>query len=240
MKIMISGEDREAAETLGGLAEKESEAELCASAGDVDELMRLAEELSPDAVFIEAEMHGLSGLQAARALAGRAGGPMIVITSATDRYAMDAFELGAADYLLKPYDPIRWKATMQRLKEKMKQLKPYRSAIRNLLIPGGDSIAVVRPDSILAIIKEEKNVIIHTKDGKSFTSKSTLQELEEKLSSFDFFRPHRSYLINLNEVAELIPWFNGAYNVKMKSASDMKVPVSRDAAKELLKRLGGE
>lgn len=240
MKMLIAGEDREAAETLAMFAAKEPDMELCATAGDTAELLKLAEEHSPDIVFIEAELHGIGGLQAARTLAGGAEAPLIVITSASDKYAMDAFELGAADYLLKPYDPIRWKAAVQRLKERLKLIKPQKPAIRNLLIPGGDSIAVVRPDSILAIIKEEKNVVIHTKDGKSFTGKSTLQELEEKLSGFDFFRPHRSYLINLNEVAELIPWFNGAYNIKMKAASDMKVPVSRDAAKELFKRLGGE
>lgn len=240
MKIIVAGEDREAAETLALLAAQEPEAELCASPEDPDELMRLIEELCPDAVFIEAEMHGMRGLQAARWLSGRAERPFVVITSATEKYAMEAFELDAADYLLKPYDGIRLKITMVRLKERLRLCKPQKTAIRNLLIPGGDSVAVVRPDSILAIIKEEKNVIIHTKEGKSLMSKSTLQELEEKLSGFDFFRPHRSYLINLNEVAELIPWFNGAYNIKMKAASDLKVPVSRDAAKELFKRLGGE
>ncbi|MGU3470913.1 LytR/AlgR family response regulator transcription factor [Paenibacillus sp. D51F] len=105
-----------------------------------------------------------------------------------------------------------------------------------LLIEDGGKMVVLDGRSLLFAVKEEKLTRIRMADGNEYTARQTLQELEERLGA-GYFRPHRSYLVNLDYIREIQPWFNGAYNAVLKHAEEIRIPVSRSAAKEMLRLL---
>ena len=108
--------------------------------------------------------------------------------------------------------------------------------ILKLAVQGEDGVILLNPNDIVYAFRESRDVIIKTKD-KSYPSKYTLQTLEEKLMNYPFFRIHRSYLVNLRCIQEMVPWFNGAYNLILNDKQRSKVPVSRQYVKDLRDRL---
>ncbi|QJC54177.1 response regulator transcription factor [Paenibacillus albicereus] len=107
-----------------------------------------------------------------------------------------------------------------------------------LLVEDGGRRVVLDPALLLYAVKEDKSTRLRMADGSDHSTRQTLQELEERLGH-GFFRPHRSYLVNLDQIKEIEPWFNGAYNLVLKHAGDERVPVSRAAAKDMLRLLEG-
>ncbi len=179
--------------------------------------------------------------------------PFIVFTTAHEDYAVEAFGLNAVDYLLKPYSQLRLKETLQRIRAKLAEPQPEPSSLsprkglsapggrlNKLLVEDGEKHVLLDPETILYAVREEKVIRIHTAEGQCITSKQTLQELEDRLEGYSFFRPYRSYLVNLKMIDELVPWFNGAYNLILKDAKRTAIPVSREAAKELFRMFKGE
>ncbi|SDS48739.1 two component transcriptional regulator, LytTR family [Paenibacillaceae bacterium GAS479] len=114
-------------------------------------------------------------------------------------------------------------------------LMPSSRKVR-LLVEDGGRMVVLDGSSLLFAMKEDKHTRIRMADGTEYSARQTLQELEERLG-LGFFRPHRSYLINLDQVREIQPWFNGAYNAVLNHAEEIKIPVSRTAAKEMMRLL---
>lgn len=255
IRIMIADDERLAREELKYLLEQEEDVEMLPSASNGLELIELVKEHHPDVVFLDIQMPEMQGLQAARMLSSRKDSPFIVFSTAHDEYAVEAFDLNAVDYLLKPYDHHRLKQTLDRIRKRVQeqqltgevlktqdiqQGKPSSGSgkISKLLIDDGERLIVLNPDSILYAARDERVIEIHTQT-QTYTSKMTLQHLEDKLSTYSFFRTHRSFLVNMNYVLELIPWFNGTYNLILNDEKRTQIPVSRSAAKELLLRLQG-
>ncbi len=245
IRIIIAEDERLAREELKYLLEQEEDVEVLPSATNGLELLQLVEEHEPDVVFLDIHMPEMQGLQAARMLSSRKKSPFIVFSTAHEDYAVEAFDLDAVDYLLKPYDHHRLKQTLQRIRNRIREGGVAESApnagqssnkVAKLLVDDGERLIVVDPETILYAVREERVIQIHTKDH-TYTSKMTLQQLEEKLNSYSFYRTHRSFLVNMNVVLELIPWFNGTYNLILKDGKRTQIPVSRSSAKELLQRL---
>ncbi|MCI1772977.1 MAG: LytTR family DNA-binding domain-containing protein [Paenibacillus lautus] len=258
IKTMIAEDERLAREELAYLLEQEPDIELLPHAANGRELLELVPLRQPDVVFLDVHMPELEGLQAARMLKASPISPLIVFTTAYDEYAVEAFGLNAIDYLLKPYSHMRLKETLQRIRSRIQagkafpkqeardaiQAAPYpsteaaaRSMRGKLLFDDGDKHVLVDPETILYAVREERVVCVWTAEGQRITSKSTLQELEEKLAGYSFFRPHRSYLVNVNWIAELSPWQNGAYNIVLKDEQRSMIPLSREAARDLFRLL---
>jgi two-component system response regulator LytT len=257
VKVIIAEDERLAREELIYLLSREEGIELLATVTNGRELLEAVQEQRPDVVFLDIQMPEMDGLETSRRLLAEKEPPYIVFTTAYDQYAVEAFNLNAVDYLLKPYDDERLRETIQRIREKkrtFKEMAPKASDMKEpviggtvhaiklnrLLVDDGNKMVVIQPDQILFAEKQEKETIIYTADGKSHSSKFTLQELEQKLAGHSFFRSHRSYLVNLDYILEIEPWFSGAYNVLLKEGKKTKIPVSRASAKELLKILKGE
>jgi len=260
IKAMIAEDERLARDELAYLLGKESDFELLPSAANGRELLELVPEWNPDVVFLDIQMPELKGIDTARLLRKTTNPPLFVFTTAHEEYAVEAFSLNAVDYLLKPYDWMRLQETILRVRRKLAEQgsasagsaaaavpeeprKPVSSAggrWNKLLIEDGEKHVLIDPQSIVFAVREEKTVDIVTKANQRFATKSTLQELEEKLGHYSFFRAHRSYLVNLDMIDELVPWFNGAYNLVLKDAKRTQIPLSRTAAKELFKLLKGE
>ena len=188
-------------------------------------------------------MPGLTGIEAAKYIMKQETNnlPLFVFTTAYDEYAMDAFEVEAVDYLLKPYDETRFRRTMNRIRKSMANRidkektteKKEKRLVSKLLIDDGERRVVVSPDSIYYAEPNKRFLEIHTED-KVIMSRMSLQELEDQLSGHLFFRAHRSYLVNLNHVLEITPWFNGTSNLTLKDKNKTKIPVSRSASKTIM------
>lgn len=240
---MIAEDERLAREELMYLLKQEEDIELLPSATNGRELIELVENHDPDVIFLDIHMPDMQGIQAARMLASRRKSPLVVFSTAHEGYAVEAFDLNAVDYLLKPYDHHRLKETLGRIRLRIGQEvgnpaqdKASPNKILKLLIDDGNRLVVIDPETILYAVREERVIEIFT-TTKSYTSKMTLQQLEEKLGTYSFFRTHRSYIVNMNYVLELVPWFNGTYNLILNDTGRTQLPVSRSAAKELLNLL---
>ncbi|MDR7317714.1 LytTR family DNA-binding domain-containing protein [Brevibacillus nitrificans] len=239
IRIMIAEDERLAREELIYLLQQETDVELLATATNGRELLELVDANEPDVVFLDIKMPELEGTQAARMLASRKQQPLIVFCTAHEEFAVDAFKLYAVDYLLKPFEPKRIQETMQRVRERLVKAKAEQTAPSKrskLLVEENNRLVVIDPATIVYAVREERFVQIHTQT-EAYTTKMTLTQLAEKLQAYDFFRTHKSYLVNLQFVSELTPWFNGAYNLSLKGDARIKIPVSRTSAKDLLRKL---
>ncbi|TMN22182.1 response regulator transcription factor [Lentibacillus cibarius] len=242
--VMIAEDEELAREELIYLLKEEPDVVISPGAETGEQLIDLYTKHEPDVIFLDVQMPEMSGVEAAKQITAISyqQPPLFVFTTAYDTYALDAFDIEAVDYLLKPYDDNRFQQAMKRVRKHLTHnganqgtpaLSQQASPASKLLIDDGERMVVLSPDSIYYAVPANRMLEIHTKD-EIIESRMTLQELEEKLYGLPFFRIHRSYLVNLNHVREITPWFNGAYNVTLKDKHHTTLPVSRSARKILL------
>ena len=267
IKVMIAEDEHLVREELAYLIRQEEDVELCPSAENGQQLLQLYRRHRPDVIFLDIEMPKRSGIDAARriredSLEGDGTAPLFVFTTAYDEYAVKAFDLEAVDYLLKPFDPERLHEAMARVRKALKLHRAVSDRNRadaplkkehdhrntgkdsadsklrstKLLVEDGEKVVVLDPASICYAVRVDRRVAIHT-EKEVIHAKMTLQELEELLKNYPFYRSHRSYLVNLDYIKEIVPWFNGAYNLVLKAKEDTKIPVSRAAVKPLFELL---
>ncbi|MBU7595202.1 LytR/AlgR family response regulator transcription factor [Metabacillus halosaccharovorans] len=190
-------------------------------------------QLQPDVVFLDVEMPKMNGMAAAKALMELKKVPLIVFATAYPQFAAEAFRYDAIDYLLKPYDEDQLQETIQRIEKKLASNHEGETGKRSGKLPveADGEIFYLEPADILYIYRDEKVTKLITKTGE-FETKTPLKELESRLVAFDFFRIHKSYLVNLSYVSKLTPWFNGAYQLQIEGRDEM-LAVSRNYVKSL-------
>ena len=192
---------------------------------------------NPDVLFLDIEMPGMSGVDLAETLHKMKRKPEIVFATAYPDYALKAFRVEAVDYLLKPFEESQLAQTMERLKSLVKIETETRESpsLGKLAVQDEDKIVFISPQDILYIFREERETFICT-EKKKYTCRLPIKDLEAKLATYPFFRVHKSYLVQLPFVEELIPWGSGVYQLKVHGA-DEAIPVSRNYVKELRERL---
>jgi two-component system, LytTR family, response regulator LytT len=261
IRVMVGEDERLAREELVYLIEQEEDCVICGVAENGEQVLELGRQENPDLIFLDIHMPHMTGLDAAKILftnkvQNKRDLPLLVFTTAYDEYAIAAFGVEASDYLLKPYDATRFRETMARIRRQLTHLqihvepqkitetvvkKDNLSSInlpfQKLLVDEGDKLVIISEEEILYAVRQERLIEIHT-EKEVVQAKWTLQELEQKLRGLPFYRPHRSYLVNLNFVHEIIPWFNGAYTIVLDDKDRTNIPVSRSSAKELFEILG--
>lgn len=240
IRVMIAEDEMMARKELFHLLEGEEGIIHTPHAETGEQLIELYMKHRPDVIFLDIEMPGFTGLEAARRIMSEnpEPAPLFVFTTAYDDYALDAFDVEAVDYLLKPYEEERFRRTMERIRKILQIRRHVRipekekaaTPAKKLLIDDGEKLVVVSPESIYYAVPNKRLLEIHTED-KVICSRMTLQELEEKLKGHMFFRVHRSYLVNLNHVLEITPWFNGTSNLTLNDKNRTRIPVSRSASK---------
>lgn len=213
--------------------------EIIGEATNAREAMRLIEALDYDVLFLDVQMPGMTGIELAKSLRGREVAPKVVFVTAYENYAVPAFEIRAVDYLLKPLESARVEETIQRLREAMggaPKAEPEKSEKKpqlTFLLCEKDEKQIPLPLSeIVYIFSEGYNVYVQTYSERYLT-RYTLQELTERLPADQFFRSHRSYLVNIYQVKEISPYFNGAYLLKLKDKDHSEVIVSRANVKRM-------
>jgi len=225
--------------------------EIIGEATNAREALRLINALDYDVIFLDVQMPGMTGIELAKQLKGREVMPKVVFVTAYENYAVPAFEIRAVDYLLKPLESDRLSETVQRLRESMgnatapaaasadraddpaPERNPDRKPPLSFLLCEKDEKQIPLPlGEIVYIFSEGYNVFVQTHHDRLLT-RYTLQELTERLPPEQFFRSHRSYLVNIFQVKEISPYFNGAYLLKLKDKEHSEVIVSRSNVKRM-------
>jgi DNA-binding LytR/AlgR family response regulator len=220
--------------------------EIIGEASHGIEALELNKHLKPDLVFLDIQMPKISGIDVARKMLDESHIPLIVFVTAYEEYALDAFDVNAIDYILKPISKERLAKAMDKIINNLEIEKDDYYAKLNKLIQdlntketevnrrisvydNGKLIPLDLKEIIYATV-EDKSTVIISKRGK-FEINCTLGQLSNRLNSANFFRSHKSYLINLDLIEIIEPWFNSTFNVKLKNV-DEKIPVSRSQSKE--------
>lgn len=233
IKCLIIDDERYAREELRFLLEKFKKIEIIDEAENGHEGLLKTIEIEPDVVFIDIEMPKMNGMAVAEKLSKMKQMPLIVFSTAFPDFAVEAFRINAVDYLLKPYDLEQLSQAIDKVYHhyETKQQNQIQKPMKKLPIENDGEIDFVQIKDIIYIYPENKQSCIVTKRQK-FIVRDTLKALEQKLGGYHFFRIHRSYLVNLDYVAKLTPWFNGAYELELEHIHE-KLPVSRNYIKAL-------
>ena len=213
-------------------------------AGEAENGLRAVDavgELTPDVVILDIQMPGMDGFEVVEALT-RA--PLVIFATAFDEYAIKAFEVNSVDYLLKPISKERLGEAIERarsllddtpqLDDQMARLAGLiRSReVRRLPAVKGKKIVLIDLDDIVWIGVEDELVFVHTASEK-YMMNVTMAELESRLDPRVFFRSHRSSIVNLNHVKEIVPWFSGKYKIVVDDETKSELVLSRARARGL-------
>lgn len=188
-----------------------------------------------DVVFLDIDMPKLDGLTLSRVINTLDQVPILVFISAHKEYALDAFQVAAFDYILKPYSQERIVSTLNRL-ESSGTVKNTKYINQKLSLWKDDKLYVVNIGDIYYCQSDEREVIIGT-DKEEYRITSTISGFYEKLPGESFFRCHRSYIVNVDKIIEIVPWFNSTYMVKLQG-KDIEIPVSRPNVAQFKQLMG--
>lgn len=244
LRVLIVDDEMLARDELKYLLHRTKEVDFIEEAESIEEALDKMMDEKPDLLFLDIQLSDDSGFDIAKRLKKMKNPPAIIFATAYDQYALQAFEVDAIDYILKPFDEERVVQAIHKYKKMrvpnhaVKEEEPIgesSSQTGKLAISVDDSIVLVNIEDILFVGLIEGEVTIQT-ITESYHTADTLAMLEKKLPSQSFVRVHRGYIVNVHHISEVQPWFNSTYNLVMKN--DKRVPVSRTYAKELKKRLG--
>ena len=248
---VLVDDEKLAREELSYLLKDFPDIEIAGTGENGFDAMKLIEDLEPDIVFLDVQMPGLDGLAVIRKLRERnIPLPYFVLATAYDQYAVEAFRLEAFDYLLKPVEKDRLAETLDRARRFLsasadvadvaesvasteedapaaggvRNKLVVRSANRNLIIDARDLIYATIDDGIITAVATSAEGLLNYK---------TLEELQSNLDGESFWRAHRSYLVNIHRIREVVPWFNSSFQLKMDDKRQTEIPVSRVQTKRL-------
>jgi len=241
IRVLVVDDEELARTRITDLLEDVPGVEVAGEAENGIEAVEKVRELSPDVVILDIQMPGMDGFEVVEALEEV---PLVIFATAFDEYAIKAFEVNSVDYLLKPISKERLAEAMERARALVSE-PPARDdqvarlaglvrarEIRRLPVLKGKRIVLVDLDEIVWIGAEDELVFAHTGSEKYMVN-STMAELEERLDSRVFFRTHRSSIVNLNHVKEIVPWFSGKYRIVVDDTAASELVLSRARAKGL-------
>ncbi len=251
MKIsaLIVDDEQPARDELAYLLRNFPDVDIVGQGKNGVEAVSLVRELNPTLVFLDVQMPGLDGFGVIKKLLDRnARLPYFVFVTAYDHYAVRAFEVNAVDYLLKPIERNRLERALQRVRgmveaseaafEKLDRLvqmiedRPPLSSSK-LVVKSGNRLVLVDSSDIIYATIEDGVISIVTKDLEGQSNFRTVEELQSNLDPNIFWRVHRSYLVNVNRIKEVVPWFKSSYQLKMQDRRETEIPVSRAQTRKL-------
>lgn len=190
-----------------------------------------------DVVFLDMNLQNESGLELMDGISFMSQPPLVVFATAYDDYAVKAFELNAADYILKPFESDRIKMVMDRVEAKLAVEQPRQGEPDKKYLPveEDDRIVMVPISDIFVVTTEDGELLIKTR-SKEYRMKDSLKAMKEKLPAKLFMQIHRAYIINRDEIDEIQPWFNRNYQVTMNNG--LKVIVSRSFMQDFKEAFG--
>jgi len=246
IRALIVDDEPPARERLKRLLAGIEGIELVGAAENGIQAVEMIEALSPDLALLDIQMPGLNGFEVIEALEEP---PLVIFVTAYDEYAIRAFEVNALDYLLKPFSRSRLEKAIRRAQETPAgerdlagQLDPLLESLATqgrylirLAVRDRDRIRVLDVNEVDWVGVEDEQVTVHVGE-RVYPIRRTLAELEARLDPAGFFRAHRSAIVNLDRVKEIIPWFKGSH--KLRLTTGVEVDLSRTQARVLRKILG--
>jgi two-component system response regulator LytT len=264
LKAVLVDDEQPARDEMVYLLGQVGGVELVGQADNGIEALETIRRLQPELVFLDVQMPGLTGFEVARRLLDDGAATHIVFVTAFDRHAIEAFEVNAVDYLLKPVDPGRLEISLERARrrvssarqeretstrdgvvddpshigpdqlEKILQLVADRQSRRErLAVKIGERFLLVQADEIIYASMADESITVVTSLHSGTSNYRTLDELQARLDPSVFWRVHRSHLVNINKIKEIVPWFSRNYILRMKDEKATEIPVSRMQTKRL-------
>ena len=247
IKTLIVDDEPLARSELKRFLEWESDFQVAGEAQTGEEAILAIRNLKPQVVFLDIHIPTLNGLEVAHILSEFQSPPVVVFVTAYDQYAIQAFEANALDYILKPYDEIRFKKVCERVrqalnhqpqaKEKLDSLKSYLEGGKPLKILGhkrnSRDRVFIHPNEVLYFHVELTEVTAHLVNGDEFLVNATLKSLFDMLDPRKFQQTNRAYIVNLDHVEKVRPLFSGNFELILKNVVHKPLPLSRRYAAKL-------
>ncbi len=251
INTIIVDDEKPAREELAFLLKSFPEINLQAQGKNGLEAVNLIKEHSPDLLFLDVQMPGLDGFGVLKKLVERKlKVPHVVFATAFDQYAVQAFDVNAVDYILKPFDKARIAKAVQKAKkeieahtspaERLEQLvaqlaspKPATKPPSKILIKSQQRMLLVDSNDLIFASIEGGLISVVAREVEGSSQCRTLEELHATLDADSFWRPHRSYLVNVHHIKEVVPWFKSSFMIKMNDKKQSEIPVSRQQTKRL-------
>jgi len=253
LSAIVVDDEALARDELGFLLGELGGVDIVGQAGNGLEAVETISRLRPDVVFLDIQMPGLTGFEVARRMIDTDSPTHIIFVTAYDQHAIEAFEVNAVDYLLKPVDPARLELALERARKRValergekaggvspEQLEKIVEAVaerRNrrdrLALKVGERFLLVAADEVIYASLADDVITVVAGKHTGTSSCRTLDELQDQLDPGVFWRVHRSHLVNINKVKEIVPWFNRNYLLRMKDEKATEIPVSRNHTRRL-------
>jgi two-component system response regulator LytT len=273
LRAVLVDDEQLARDELGYLLGQLGGVEVIGQAGNGVEALSTIDRLQPDVVFLDVQMPGLTGFEVARRMLDAQKGSQIIFVTAYDQHAIEAFEVNAVDYLLKPVEQARLELAVQRARRRIDVDRMDRAAIAGLAggpaggpaglnaqmnaglhaqlerivqlvaekqgrrgrlaIKVGERFLLVQADEIIYASLADETIAVVTSQHVGTSNYRTLDELQARLDPDVFWRVHRSHLVNINKIKEIVPWFSRNYILRMKDEKSTEIPVSRMQTRKL-------
>lgn len=252
LRVLVIDDEQLARDELCFLLGQIDGVEIIGQAADGVEALRKAGELQPDLMFLDVQMPGLTGFEVARRMVEADILPQLVFVTAYDQYAIEAFAVNALDYVLKPVDADRLQQTLERVRRRLAaeqaakmplspdDLERVVAAVQarqgrrdQLAVRVGERFVLVQTDEVIHASLVDDAILVVTNTVSGTSNYRTLDELQARLDGEVFWRVHRSHLVNITKIKEIVPWFSRNYLLKMKDPRATEIPVSRSQTKRL-------
>jgi two-component system LytT family response regulator len=250
LRCLLVDDEPLALKRLDNLLSAHPEIEIIGKISRPSEAVRLIDGLEPDLLFLDIQMPGMNGFEVLEKIKRQ---PMTIFVTAYDRYALEAFEVNSVDYLLKPVQRERLEKAVKKavrfyaqpsttsdsnpdLKQLLKFIRQRGAAQKKLVSRVGDKLVLVEPSDVVFFRAENKYTFAVTIQGQ-YMLDYTLQQLHDTLPSDRFIGIHRSYIVNLDWIAELSRGFGGGMICRLKSPISKDLPISRSQVKEVRDRI---
>jgi two-component system, LytTR family, response regulator len=252
LRTIVVDDEQLARDELCFLLGQLDDVEVVGQAGNGIEALRVVEEQSPDLVMLDVQMPGLTGFEVARRLLRADIEAQFVFVTAYDQHAIEAFEVNAVDYLLKPVEAIRLAMAVDRARRRIQTDRPVarvhspdemdrllqllsdrQDHREQLALKVADRFLLVQSDEVVHASVEDDVITVVTNSLSGTSNYRTLDELQARLDPAVFWRVHRSHLVNINKIKEIVPWFSRNYILKMRDGKGTEIPVSRSQTKRL-------
>jgi two-component system LytT family response regulator len=250
IRTLVVDDEVMARERICGLLAQEPDVEVVGECADGLQAVNAIQRLSPDLVFLDVQMPAVDGFGVIKEV-GAERMPMVVFVTAYDQYALQAFEVHAVDYLLKPFGRDRLQQCLDHARQQRQRIqagelgrsllalvqdfKPEQKREDRLVIKSGGRVFFVRTEEIDWIEAAGNYVRLHLKD-QAHLFRETMNQIESRLDPQRFFRIHRSRIVNTERIKELQPWFNGEFIVVLQNGTQLRL--SRSYREKLEDRLG--
>jgi two-component system LytT family response regulator/two-component system response regulator LytT len=249
LSALIVDDEQPARDELAFLLKGISDLDVVGLGKNGLEAVNLIRELGPHLVFLDVQMPGLDGFGVIKKLLEKKTRlPCFVFVTAYDHYAVQAFEVNAIDYLLKPIARARLEKAIAKVRRMVESAAPAREKIdrlvqmfedrpsaqkNKLLVKSGGRLFLVDSEEVIYASIEDGVISVVTRDMEGQSNFRTVEELQSNLDPNIFWRVHRSYLVNINRIKEVVPWFKSSYQLRMDDRKKTEIPVSRAQTRKL-------